>query len=304
MSAVGGRGNLQLPHGNDWDASSDSIDEAILNDEREDALHNALPSEDEQLAAKISAVSHRQRPSLADGISQDEEEAEGWITSYMDVITLLLAFFVMLLAIANFDPPTPGGAILDSPAEPTEDAVGLIDDDAGIPTDPRLAARLERFAAILRDSSDAQLLRTGDLTITTLDNRVIVDISGPIMFDEGAVKLSGAGLAAVDNVALQLALARFFVGQQPYITVEGHTDDRPVQAAAFASNWELSSARAAGVVRRMIDQGVAPERLLAVGYAHLHPRASNKTPEGRANNRRVPIIVHEPGQTGRAAGQY
>jgi len=303
MTGVG-QGNLHLPSENDWEASPESIDEAILNDEREDALHNALPDEDEQLAAKISAVSYRRRSSLADGISQDEEEAEGWITSYMDVITLLLAFFVMLLAIANFDPPTPGGAILDSLSLPVENAVGLADDAAGMPTDARLAARLERLATILRESADARLLRSGDLTITVVNEMVVVDISGPIMFDEGAVTLSDAGNAVVDNVALQLALARFFVGQQPYVTVEGHTDDRPVQAAAFASNWELSSARAAGVVRRMIDQGVAAERLRAVGYAHLHPRASNKTPEGRANNRRVTVIIHEAGQTGRAAGQF
>lgn len=260
------------------------------------ADRNGDLNEDDHLAAKISAVSHRRRLSVADGIAQDEEEAEGWITSYMDVITLLLAFFVMLLAIANFEMPTPGGAAADPTIEPTG--------ASGPVTDAATAARLEQFARSLRDSVDVTLIQNGTVAVTVLDNMVIVDISDTITFAEGAVALSEEGKAIVDGLALQLVLTKFFVGRLPHITVEGHTDDRPTQTAAFPSNWELSSARASSVVRRLIEQGVAGDRLRAVGYADLHPRADNRTPEGRSQNRRVTLVIHEIGQSGRAAGQF
>jgi chemotaxis protein MotB len=290
-------GNIHLPAGNGLE---EALDAAANQDE--------VLNEDDKLAAKISAVSHRRRPSVTDGISPDEEEAEGWITSYMDVITLLLAFFVMLLALANFETPMPGGAVAESVAEPIGDNVRPTNrpnvSATAASTDASTAARLEQFARSLRDSIDAAMLASGDLAVTVLDNMVIVDISDGIAFDEGAVALSVDGTAVVDNMALQLVLTKFFVGRLPHITVEGHTDNRPTRTAAFPSNWELSSARASGVVRRLIEQGVAPDRLRAVGYADLHPRGSNTTPEGRGQNRRVTLVIHEPGQSGRAAGQF
>jgi chemotaxis protein MotB len=286
MSHASSASNVHLP----LDSSVEEASDAAAN-------QDGTLSEDEQLAAKISAVSHRRRPSLSDGISPDEEEAEGWITSYMDVITLLLAFFVMLLAMANFETPSPGGAVADSVVEPSGANMAA-------PTDASVAARLEQFARSLRDSVDDTLINSGKLAVTVIDNMVIIDITGAVMFDDGAVALSQEGSAVVDTLALQLALAKFFVGRLPHVTVEGHTDDRSTQTAVFPSNWELSAARASGVVRRLIEQGVAADRLRAVGYADLHPRAANVTPEGRAQNRRVTLVIHEPGQSGRAAGQF
>jgi chemotaxis protein MotB len=291
MSDASAGGNAHLPHELDADEAPDDVAAADP---------AASLSEDEQLAAKISAVSHRRRPAATDGISPDEEEAEGWITSYMDVITLLLAFFVMLLATANFQPPTPGGAVAESVVETS----GTNTNFAAPTTDASVAARLEQFARSLRDSVDTTLIKSGDLAVTVVDDMVIVDIVGAIMFEGGAAALSREGTAVVDTIALQLVLAKFFVGRLPHITVEGHTDNRPTQTAAFPSNWELSSVRASGVVRRLTEQGVGADRLRAVGYADLHPRASNVNPEGRKQNRRVTLVIHEPGQSGRTAGQF
>jgi chemotaxis protein MotB len=76
------------------------------------------------------------------------------------------------------------------------------------------------------------------------------------------------------------------------IRVEGHTDNVPIHTSQFASNWELSTARATEVIRKLILQyGFAPDRLSAAGYAEFHPTASNETDEGRRVNRRVDLVI-------------
>ena len=90
----------------------------------------------------------------------------------------------------------------------------------------------------------------------------------------------------------QLA-GRLQSGDYP-IAVQGHTDDKPIHTNQFPSNWELSAARAAAVVQQLIAQGVAPNRLSAVGLANTQPIASNDTAQGRAENRRVDLVLQLP----------
>ena len=79
------------------------------------------------------------------------------------------------------------------------------------------------------------------------------------------------------------------------LRVEGHTDDVPIQTGRYASNWELSTARATTVVTYLLqDAGLAPERLSAAGYGEFHPRAPNTSPENRARNRRVDVVILRP----------
>ncbi len=77
--------------------------------------------------------------------------------------------------------------------------------------------------------------------------------------------------------------------------VEGHTDDVPIHTARFASNWELSTARATIVVAYFVESGVWPTRLSAAGYAEFHPRQPNDSDASRARNRRVDVVVLNPG---------
>jgi chemotaxis protein MotB len=79
--------------------------------------------------------------------------------------------------------------------------------------------------------------------------------------------------------------------QGKVIRVEGHTDNVPASGSAFASNWELSSARALAVVRFLQEQGVDPTKLAAAGYGEFQPIGSNDTPEGRSLNRRIEIVL-------------
>src|SRR5581483_8218047 len=96
-----------------------------------------------------------------------------------------------------------------------------------------------------------------------------------------------------DAHALIDTLADTLKGTQTLIRVEGHTDSVPIATARYPSNWELSSARASAVLAQLTRRGIAPARLSVAGYASEQPIADNSTPEGRALNRRVDLVILE-----------
>jgi chemotaxis protein MotB len=133
-------------------------------------------------------------------------------------------------------------------------------------------------------------LESKDVTISQLQGKLTVNILDRVMFDSGEAELKPAGAAVLRKVANLLA-------QHPNIKVHviGHTDNVPIRAAArnrFPSNWELSTTRATAAVRFLTEiGGVDPRRLGAVGYGEFRPVADNTTPEGRARNRRIAIVI-------------
>lgn len=133
-------------------------------------------------------------------------------------------------------------------------------------------------------------LESKDVTISQLQGRLTVNILDRVLFDSGEAQLRPEGEAVLRKVGA-------FLAQHPSLKVHviGHTDNVPIRATArsrFASNWELSSARALAAVRFLAEQaGIDPRRLGAVGYGEFRPVADNSTPEGRARNRRIAITV-------------
>ena len=123
------------------------------------------------------------------------------------------------------------------------------------------------------------------MRVTQTSRGVSVEINASVLFDPGA-----AGLTEESDQALR-AVAVLLRGDAHNVQVEGHTDIQPISNSTFASNWELSSARASAVVRLFIASGVEASRLTAVGHADNIPVAPNDTPEGRARNRRVAVTI-------------
>jgi chemotaxis protein MotB len=123
---------------------------------------------------------------------------------------------------------------------------------------------------------------------TVIERRglVVRVLTDKLLFDSGQATLQSEGQPLLEEVAQLLNLDK----SHP-ITVEGHTDNQPIATAQFPSNWELSTARATTVVRFLIAHRVGASRLGAVGYADLHPIASNASAAGRARNRRVDIVL-------------
>lgn len=136
----------------------------------------------------------------------------------------------------------------------------------------------------------AASLRLGELgkDVEVIVNKRSVSfrVNSEILFGTGETDLSPEGLAVLKRMAQVLVKAGYD------ITVEGHTDSVRVRSSApYPSNWELSSARAGSVVRYLQANGIPKSRLKAVGFADSKPIADNGTPEGRARNRRVELVV-------------
>jgi len=128
---------------------------------------------------------------------------------------------------------------------------------------------------------------SGQIQIEQLRSGLTLNLSEEILFPSGSAALNPSGKAVLTKVSRRLV-------ELPHtIAVEGHTDNVPV-ARRYPSNWELAAARASSVVRLMIEQGVAPERLKVVSRAEFAPIASNETSEGRAKNRRIEIQLDAP----------
>ena len=117
-----------------------------------------------------------------------------------------------------------------------------------------------------------------------------IEIKSNILFPSGSADL------AENAEAIMAGMGQLLARYPNPLTVEGFTDNMPIQNSIFPSNWELSSARAASVVRLFERQGVEPIRMSSVGYGEFRPRDDNDTPEGRATNRRVVVVIMaEPG---------
>jgi chemotaxis protein MotB len=150
-------------------------------------------------------------------------------------------------------------------------------------------AEQDKFVALKRRlDAYARAHGFGNRVQTVIQRRglVVRVLTDKLLFNSGQATLQPGGLPLLGEVAQLLN-----VDQSHPITVEGHTDNEPIASAQFPSNWELSTARATTVVRFLISRGVAGGRLGAVGYAALHPIASNATVAGRALNRRVEIVL-------------
>ena len=160
----------------------------------------------------------------------------------------------------------------------------------------RSQAQLERARAELERKSDEYErlsgslqaeIAAGQVEISELRGRMTVRLKDQILFASGSAAVGREGRAALDRVADALQGV-----QGRSVRVEGYTDDVPTgPGGPYPSNWELSAARALAVVRYLQEQGVDPTLLVAAGYGQFHPVASNDTPEGRSQNRRIEIVL-------------
>jgi chemotaxis protein MotB len=148
------------------------------------------------------------------------------------------------------------------------------------------SARLATFRNMLEKFK--KMIASGKLRVRIQRGRMVVELSENILFDSGKADLKKEGETALQEVAGVL-------GSIPdrEFQIAGHTDNIPIKSARFPSNWELSTARAVTVARFLAApaQAVPATRLSAAGYAESQPVASNDTPEGRAQNRRIEIVL-------------
>lgn len=147
----------------------------------------------------------------------------------------------------------------------------------------------EKTDNMMKDLGDGDL--GGSIDVIKRKNGVSFRISNDVLFSSGKSELADKGLVELGK------LVPFLLRTDYKVTVAGHTDDVPIQTDKFPSNWELSSARAGSVVRFFQAQGIQPDRLVARGHADTNPLVDNSTPENRAKNRRVELVLEDVSDT-------
>ena len=244
---------------------------------------------------------------------------ERWLVSYADFITLLFAFFVVLYASSQVDQRKVGKLALaiqvafqELGVFPASTTQLPLDINEPMPFNTVQAiqnakhnAELGRIASAPQGTLSAESEETD---IGTLQTELQDALRGEIKLREVALHREsegliislrefgffGSGLATIKPESLPALdrIASILLIRTCRLRIEGHTDNVPMHSAQMASNWELSTARATELVRLLIERyRFAPDRLAAAGYAEYHPIATNLTPEGRAQNRRVDIVI-------------
>ncbi len=256
---------------------------------------------------------------------EDHVNHEAWAIPYGDLVTLLLAFFVVMYAISSVnegkyrvlsqslvaafrgtpkttrpiqigDNPTSGGAeqgMNDALPRGSVDRSTLslplnspVGDVAPIPM-PSEDAMRENLDSMAADirSALAELIDLDQVRVRATPLWLEVEIKTDLLFPVGVAEVSQSALPVLEQLGDIL---------QPMpnpLRVEGHTDDVPISTTRFPSNWELSAARASRVVRLFQETGVAPERMVAVGLGEHRPIDDNDSVEGRNQNRRVSVVI-------------
>lgn len=225
---------------------------------------------------------------------------ERWLVSYADFITLLFAFFVTMYAISTVDQKKADKAVAAFQLAFAEWRLNANDGAPPLPGIPGRSAHMFASARALagdgllehvRDRLQLRLEEIGERGVELrLDPRgLVISVREAGSFPTGRADLATHTQRLFHEIGVSLA------DIPNAVRVEGHTDDVPIHTDRYASNWELSTARATAVVAYFIQHvGLAPERLSAAGYAEHHPRVPNTSAVDRARNRRVDIVVLNP----------
>jgi len=283
----------------------------------------------------------------------EEGGGEAWLLPYSDLMTLLLAVFIVLFAVSKMsqtksnqmaaafrntllvggagvlnnggdaaikispngndsgvingvatqtgesstetgtEQQTAVGKESQSTAEPpgTESQVSPVTTSESQPIDAKTGLSEKEYQNMdaLKKQLDALFQSEGlnAETTTSIDSRgLVIHLNNVILFNSGSADIKSESIGTLEKIATIIN------SLNNYIRIEGHTDNVPISSSTYPSNWELSAARATSVVRLFVSQSnVSPDKLVAVGYGEYKPIADNSTPEGKAKNRRIDIIV-------------
>ncbi len=234
----------------------------------------------------------------------DEQKNASWLTTFNDLVTLLMVFFVLLFSLSTIDMDKmadfqyalqSGLGILEAGNQVSVDVSSdnSIDDMSNLkqqaegvtatPPQQTMKANIEDALGSL----DASI----GVRVVYMQRGARLSFEDGVLFDFGRADISPEGRTVLESLA-------DMIQKIPYpIRVEGHTDNIPIRTRRFPSNWELSTARAVNVVKYFTDSGqIDPQRLSAVGYGESKPLIANDSAQHRAKNRRVEIVLIKEGQ--------
>lgn len=215
-----------------------------------------------------------------------------WMTTFGDMMTLLLVFFVLLYSFSSMDVEKFQGFI-----SALQNQLGVLDGGKTITANPNIDAGTlgedyaqapENIKQIMRELDN--YIKSNDLgDRVEVENKrkgLVISLTGEILYELGRSDIREQGrevLSMISDILIDIPND---------IMIEGHTDDLPIRTDEFPSNWELSTARAVNVIKFLIEEtDFDPAQLSAAGYSEYRPVATNDRPEGRAKNRRVEVVI-------------
>ncbi len=219
----------------------------------------------------------------------EEPSAPFWLTTFSDMVTLLMVFFILILSFSTIELEKFKGAMSSM-----KGALGIMPEMGSSVPSHKLSFN-ERLTTRRTDiTKKAEELET-EIIKKNLADKVQVEITeGGVHIRLGSKLLFGSGSAKIKASAFPILkeIAGMIEGENTEVYVEGHTDNIPIHTKKYPSNWELSTARAMSVVRYFHQaEGINAAQLAAVGHGEYRPLLPNTTPENRAKNRRVEIFI-------------
>ena len=248
-------------------------------------------------------------------LQEEHENKERWLVSYADFITLLFAFFVVMYSISSVNEgkykvlsqslegvfngapktvkPIQIGEISPRNEIDTKDELAVSPITGALdaqekektkpdPNDPNL--QLDKIAGEFQDSF-SDLIFNDKVSVKKQDDWIEISLDDTVVFNSGGVEPIDEALPIIEKIAVIMQ------DHDNAMLVEGHTDNVPIRSSVFPSNWELSAARAASVVRYLALEGISAKRMGAMGYGQFQPVARNDTAAGRRKNRRVVLLI-------------
>ena len=228
-----------------------------------------------------------------------------WLTTYSDLVTLLLTFFVLLFSFSTIDAQKwkslvsslqGGSGVLDGGTDMSE-SKGDLNQDRFVIDEKEMEHKndnkdsSDKFVNLYYDieeyidSNDIQ----AEVHLSKAHTEILIRFKEYILFDSGRADIKPEAYKILDGIA---AIIKKFDKQIQHIRVEGHTDNKPINTYVYPTNWELSGGRAARVVRYFQEKhNIAGSRLSFAGYGEYCPIDTNKTEKGRSKNRRVDITI-------------
>lgn len=221
-------------------------------------------------------------------------KTDGWIATFGDLVSLMLTFFVLIVSMSTMDDMTlkeissafsgGGMSLFDSTSNTDLDILPAQDQPYISMQELMLAAR-QNSNRVLKNSAWHQKVKA-----RVVNNTFILSLPDSVLFDSGQAKLK------LDDIEILRRLAKLLASIPGNIRVEGHTSSALLPAGSpFSDAWSLSLARAASVLHVLETEGISRSRLSLVGYGPSRPISTNATPYGRRKNRRVDIVLYQPG---------
>lgn len=242
--------------------------------------------------------------------SGDSDNRAGWLTTFNDLVTLLMVFFVLLFTMGSTDKN-----MMREFQNALQSGLGVLSSGSKVSIAVNESPRLVSMGETLSQGQSQTTPDNEEATTEVIDQEEAIDqalsemaadpgikvkhstqgarisFEDALLFNFGKADINSSGLALLDKMAA-------LIQKIPCVVrVEGHTDNVPIHTPRFPSNWDLSTARAVSVVKYLVDvANINPQRLSAVGYGESRPMVPNDSPADRARNRRVEIVLVTKGE--------